>query len=150
MKKRGSLIIFMIALMAIGLIGYASLGYGAHPANYPNPYPTNPTLAGTPIGPIVLKSATGADITVGSSTPYSPKQTCGVCHEYEGTVTNITKDHGPGTAAYTVKAPLSGVTAGYHFQQGRNVAWNSDNNNAQRTNYGLPKFTSSPGMYGKF
>ena len=140
----------MIALIAIGLIGYASLGFGAHPANYPNPYLENPALAGTPIGPIVLKGANGVAVALNSTTPYSPKQTCGVCHEYEGTITNITKDHGPGTAAYTVKAPLSGVTAGYHFQQGRNVQWTSDNNNAQRAFYGVPKFTSSPGMVGKY
>lgn len=147
MKNRGSLLLFMIAL-AIGLIGYASVGYGAHPTQWPMGYEPahNP---GDPLT-VTLKSAGGADIAVGSSTPYSPKQTCGVCHEYEGTVTIIVKDHGPGTAAYTVKAPLSGVTSGYHFQQGRNIAWNSDNNNAQRANYGLPKFTSSPGMYGKY
>ena len=82
MKKRGSLLLFMIALAAIGLIGYASIGYGAHPVQWPAGYEPahNP---GDPLT-VTLKSAGGADIAVGSSTPYSPKQTCGVCHEYKG------------------------------------------------------------------
>jgi hypothetical protein len=101
-------------------------------------------------GGVTLKDAAGADINPGSSTPYSPKQTCGVCHNYESDPVTVTKDHGPGTPAYDVVAPQHGVSAGYHFQQGRNIGWNSDNNNAQRSFYGLAKFTSSPGMYGKY
>lgn len=136
---------YISAIVGIGLIGYTSIGYGAHPTTYPAGHPQE----GQPIV-VTLKNASGTAITAGSNSPYSPKQTCGVCHDYESNVQNIVKDHGPGTNQYTVRAPLSGVTAGYHFQQGRNIAWNSDNNNAQRTYYGLTKFTSSPGMYGKF
>ncbi|MBZ0155393.1 MAG: hypothetical protein K8I29_04155 [Alphaproteobacteria bacterium] len=46
--------------------------------------------------------------------------------------------------------PQHGVSAGYHFQQGRNVSWNSNNANAQRSFYKVQNFTSSTGMYGKF
>ncbi len=100
-----------------------------------------------------------------SGEPYSPKVTCSAngCHDtlayikfqldntiYESSATNATKDHGPGSpsygSAYKVPYPLHGVTAGYHFQQGRNVSWGD----VQRDYYGLPSFTSSPGMYGKY
>jgi hypothetical protein len=129
--KVNKLWLLLLAMVAVGLMGLPA--YAAHPG-----------------GTVVLKDAAGNDIAAGSSTPYSPKQTCGVCHTYEANIVDITKDHGPGTPAYTVKAPLNGVTAGYHFQQGRNISWNSGNNNAQRAYYGLAKFTSSPGMWGKY
>ena len=44
---------------------------------------------------IVLKGFDGSPLTVNSKTPYSPKKTCGVCHDYDR------------------------ITNGYHFQQGR-------------------------------
>jgi hypothetical protein len=129
MKKRGSLLLFMIALAAIGLIGYASLGYGAH----------------TP-GAVILKDADGLDIAPGSSTPYSPKQTCGVCHNYESDTAVAVKNHGTGLPTYEVPYPKHGVTAGYHFQQGRNLDWGD----AQREFFHQADFTSSGGMYGKY
>lgn len=129
MKKNRSLLICMIALIAIGLIGYASLGFGA-------PHTS----------PITIKDVNGA--TVSGSTPYSPKQTCGTaaCHNYESDVALATKDHGVGTTAYNVPYPQHGVTAGYHFQQGRNMT----HGNAQRDFYHVADFTSSAGMYGKY
>jgi len=133
--KTSKLWLLPIAVITVGLAtGYASPGYaGPHTG-----------------GAVTLKDAGGNVITSGSATPYSPKQTCGGCHNYESNVATVTKDHGPGTGQYQVKAPQHGVSAGYHFQQGRNIAWNSDNDNAQRSYYGLPKFTSSPGMWGKY
>ncbi len=44
---------------------------------------------------IVLKGFDGSSLTVDSQVPYSPKKTCGACHDYER------------------------MTNGYHFQQGR-------------------------------
>ena len=108
-----------------------------------------------------LKDANGNNVTNG--VPYSPRMTCGTtsCHQsiadsygigniYEGNVTaNATKyhyynvDH---SYSYNVPYPVHGVTAGYHFQQGRNHDWGDD----QRNFYGVPSFTSSGGMWGKY
>ena len=44
---------------------------------------------------IILKGFDGNPLTIDSKIPYSPKRTCGVCHDYER------------------------ITRGYHFQQGR-------------------------------
>ena len=44
---------------------------------------------------IVLKGFDGNPLTIDSKAPYSPKKTCGACHDYEQ------------------------ITRGYHFQQGR-------------------------------
>jgi hypothetical protein len=129
MRKRRILSLLMTVLAAVGLTGYATLGYGAH---------SN--------GPVILKDVNGADIAPGSSTPYSPKKTCGVCHNYESDFTVATKDHGPGTTQYQVPYPQHGVTAGYHFQQGRNLDWSD----SRRHFYHVPDFTSSGGMYGKY
>ncbi len=131
MKKRGRVLFFMIALAAIGLIGNASLGSAAHTG-----------------GPVTLKDAAGVGIAVGSATPYSPKQTCGTssCHNYESDVALATKNHGTGLPTYQVPYPQHGVTAGYHFQQGRNLDW-GDN---QRGHFHQADFTSSGGMYGKY
>jgi len=129
MKIRGRVLLFMIALMVMGLIGYASLGYGAHSD-----------------GPVILKDADGNAIAVGSSTPYSPKQTCGVCHNYESDPALAVKNHGTGLPTYEVPYPQHGVTAGYHFQQGRNLNWGD----VQREFFHQADFTSSGGMYGKY
>ena len=108
-----------------------------------------------------LKDASGANVTNG--VPYSPKVTCGTtsCHAsiaasygigniYEANATNATKDHGPGSPSYSspynVPYPQHGVSAGYHFMQGRNIPWGDD----QRDYYGLPDFTSAAGMMGKY
>lgn len=44
---------------------------------------------------IVLKGFDGSPLTADSKVPYSPKKTCGACHDYNQ------------------------ITNGYHFQQGR-------------------------------
>ncbi len=44
---------------------------------------------------IELKGFDGIPLTIDSKSPYSPKRTCGACHDYDR------------------------ITNGYHFQQGR-------------------------------
>lgn len=108
-----------------------------------------------------------SNVVAGTTKAYSPKRTCGTtgCHIdgldqqlrygitnniYEDTNAFAVKDHGPGYPSYgngyEVPYAQHGVSAGYHFQQGRNIAWS----NPQRSFYSLPGFTSSPGMFGKF
>jgi hypothetical protein len=77
--------------------------------------------------PIQLKgyAADGSVVAISptenSTVPYSPKQTCGTCHDY----TEITK--------------------GFHFQQG----WDVISDDYGET-HGMPPFVSSPGMAGKW
>lgn len=76
-----------------------------------------------PSGAIVLRDAAGNTIARGSTTPFSPEQTCGSCHD---------------TAV---------ITRGYHFQQGRT---GPDNNLLVSDSYNPQKpWLLSPGMYGK-
>ncbi|OGW18745.1 MAG: hypothetical protein A2072_01705 [Nitrospirae bacterium GWC1_57_7] len=112
-------------------------------------------------GDVTFIDYSNKSITIGTSVPYSPKQTCapnsaGGCHKsyvdffgldniYESHIGQARKDHGPGTASYLVPYPQHGVTAGYH-QMGRNMTWGD----IQRNYYGLFAFTSSSGMYGKY
>lgn len=144
----------LIAVAAIGLVGYASIGFAAHPD-------------------VTLKDVDGAAISSGSSVPYSPKQTCGGCHiancvqpsvdnpkgycttqqsvlsDYESDPVTIAKHQrfADGTEeSYNVTAPKHGVTSGFHSHQGRSVTWGD----TQRNYYKVPGFTSSPGMYGKY
>jgi hypothetical protein len=140
--KVSNLRLLPIALLALGLvIGYAPPGYAAHPG-----------------GAVSLRDAAGNFLTAGTSTvPYSPKKTCAVagCHTsyvtsggtavYENTTGYATKDHGAG-GAYQVPYPQHGVTAGYHFQQGRNLDWSD----AQREFFHQAAITSSGGMVGKY
>jgi len=65
---------------------------------------------------------------------------------YESGPATASKDHGAGTTPYAVPYPRHGISASYHFQQGRAAPWGS----VQRNYYGLPDFTSSPGMFGGF
>jgi hypothetical protein len=44
---------------------------------------------------IVVRGMDGSPLTLDSKAPYSPKKTCGACHDYDQ------------------------ITKGYHFQQGR-------------------------------
>ena len=74
--------------------------------------------------PIVLKGYDGKELTIHSKAPYSPRQTCGTCHEYDK------------------------ITNGYHFQQGRTDGSGkiiiSDNFNPKKP------WHKSPGMFGKW
>lgn len=54
----------------------------------------NPAPASHTAGDVPLRDAAGNLLSVGSTVPYSPRQTCGACHDY------------------------ATVTQGYHFQQG--------------------------------
>lgn len=74
--------------------------------------------------PVTLKGYDGKELTVDSKEPYSPKQTCGTCHNYKE------------------------ITNGYHFQQGRTDASGkivmSDSFNKRKP------WILSAGMYGKW
>jgi hypothetical protein len=103
-----------------------------------------------PGGDVELKDADGNTIVVGSpAKPYSPKKTCGSCHDYESSPSTVTKQQTVGGVAnppYGVKVATHGASSGFHFQQGMNVPWGD----AQRSFYKVPSFTSSPGMVGKY
>lgn len=72
----------------------------------------------------VLLDYQGNEVSPGSTIPYSPRNTCGECHDYEG------------------------ITKAYHFQQGR-----SDSQGNLLVNDDMdPKkpWLISRGMYGKW
>jgi hypothetical protein len=74
---------------------------------------------------VVLRDTLGNPISMGSNTPYSPRHTCGACHDVDS------------------------IANGYHFQQGRtdavgNVVCQDDYFGDGRT------FIRSAGMYGKW
>lgn len=112
-------------------------------------------------GNVTLKNACGTDVVLADSlattacddSAYSPKATCGVCHDY-GSGTRInTKTQGVLEGddtlywqSYTVSGPNHGVLVGKHSNQGRNEDYSMD----MRTAFGDPFFTSSAGMFGKF
>lgn len=100
-------------------------------------------------GDVPLLDASGNPVAAG--VPYSPKQTCGAtgCHDYESAWTTATKTQFNRLGAkvsYDTPYPQHGVSAGYHFQQGRNIDWDD----TQKTAYGQYDFTSSAGMFGKY
>jgi hypothetical protein len=70
---------------------------------------------------ITLRDEAGTPLAAGSTAPYSPKATCGECHDY---------DH---------------ITSGYHFQQGFDELYDDTTRTA-----GEKPFIKSPGMYGKW
>lgn len=102
-------------------------------------------------GDVTLRDAAANPVT--SNTPYSPKETCGVCHDYgsgdkfsthvQGVLESDNKVY---WQAYQTKSFEHGVSVGRHSNQGRN----EDYNNAFRSAAGDPFFTSSPGMFGKY
>lgn len=73
---------------------------------------------------VKLKTYDGTEVVAGDNVPYSPKQSCGGCHDYDL------------------------ITQGYHFQQGRTDAAGaivvSDTFNAAKP------WILSAGMYGKW
>jgi hypothetical protein len=74
--------------------------------------------------PVSLKGYDGKELTVDSTKPYSPRQTCGDCHDYDK------------------------ITNGYHFQQGRTDGSGkivmSDHFNPKKP------WIRSAGMFGKW
>lgn len=115
-------------------------------------------------GTLTLYQADGSPAT--ANTAYSPKATCArVCHPAEtGLAADFQHTYGTGTVNvpknqkviagnnttyevnYDVVAHAHGVNTGRHMNQGRNEPYTA----AQRTAYGDPFFTSSPGMWGKY
>jgi hypothetical protein len=72
---------------------------------------------------IILKGFDGSPLTIDSTKPYSPKRTCGGCHDYER------------------------ITNGYHFQQGRT---NGDRKIVISDTFDQKfPWNLSSGMYGK-
>jgi hypothetical protein len=131
-------------LITTGLAGITAQAYGAHPTN------------------VVLRDVDN-NIAATSGKPYSPKFTCGTtsCHDtiaaahgvggniYEAdwALSSKTQYNRDGAAiTYEVPYPQHGVSAGYHFQQGRNHSWDA----TKQEFYHVAEFTSSPGMYGKY
>jgi hypothetical protein len=128
---------FIAVLSAIVLLAGYSAAFAAHTG-----------------GDVTLKDASGNAITNGT-TPYSPKQTCGVgaCHNYGSGEAHSTHVQGVLDAnnnlywqADDVKSFATGVSVGYHMNQGRNENYS----NVSRATYNDPFFTSSPGMFGKY
>jgi hypothetical protein len=102
-------------------------------------------------GNVPLRDANGVLITDGV-TPYSPKATCGVCHDYGSGDKIVTKTQGVMESdgkiywqAYTVKSYDHGVSVGRHSNEGRNEEFT----NTARKTVNDPWFTSSFGMFGK-
>jgi hypothetical protein len=141
-EKRMFLVFTLSMLMTTGTVAPS---HAAHPAD------------------VTLRDINAASVA-GTANAYSPKRTCGTtaCHAdmadgyglthniYESGIAFAAKDHGIGSPSYgnpyQVPYAQHGVSAGYHFQQGRNVSWSDP----QRTYYAMPAFTSSPGMFGKY
>ena len=74
---------------------------------------------------IVLRDQLGNPLTAASTLPFSPRQTCGECHDV---------DH---------------IANGYHFQQGRTNA-TGDIQTADNFNGDGRDWLKSDGMYGKW
>ena len=141
MRKRYKSGLIVSALVTTALL-VGTQAFAAHPGAADGGFDT-----------LVLKAAGGADITDGT-TPYSPRETCGSCHDYGSGNKTVHKTQGviEGTddtvywQAYDVTAYAHGAVVGRHSQQGRN----EDYGNTMRAAFGDPFFTSSPGMFGKF
>ncbi len=94
-----------------------------------NDEPAPPPGGGGAIGAthddVMLLDVHGQPIAVGETTPYSPRQTCGACHDVDD------------------------IANGYHFQQGRTDA-NGDVVVASDYFGDGRSYILSPGMYGKW
>lgn len=74
---------------------------------------------------IVLRDRLGTAIRLGSKEPYSPRETCGPCHD------------------------VTAIANGYHFQQGRTTATGAIQTKDDFYADGRA-FLKSDGMYGKW
>ncbi len=92
------------------------------------PLAQDPTLSGVAQAAhphVPLKDALGNHLVAGSTEPYSPKQTCGGCHDYDL------------------------ISNAYHFQQGRTDS--NGNVHMKDDFFGDGRdFLKSDGMYGKW
>ena len=105
-----------------GLAIVASVTAGCGGSSNSNGDPSEPAMDHTNI---VLKDRLGNPLTVDATEPYSPRQTCGTCHDVDS------------------------IANGYHFQQGR-----TDENGTIQTAtdfFGDGRdWLLSDGMYGKW
>lgn len=106
-KKAMFSIIWMTVVIGLGMaMLFSAVSHAAHPF------------------PVSLMGYDGSTITQGSTEPYSPKQSCGTCHDYDL------------------------ITQGYHFQQGR-----TDETGAiavSDTFDAVKPWVLSAGMFGKW
>lgn len=140
MKKSYKTGLFASALTAAALF-VCSSAYAAHPSAAEGGFDT-----------LVLKDANGVAIA-SPATAYSPRKTCGACHDYGSgdkyahkTQGVIEGDNQIYWQTYDVHGYAHGAVVGRHSQQGRNEDYSME----MRSVYGDPYFTSSPGMFGKF
>ena len=85
-------------------------------------------LVGAPLSDhphVPLLDAAGNHLSETSTAPYSPRETCGACHDYDL------------------------ISHGYHFQQGRTDEYGSVITKDDYFGDGRD-FLQSPGMYGKW
>jgi hypothetical protein len=110
------------AILAVAGLALLALGLSACGGSSSDPTPSGPAMDHTNI---VLKDRFGNALTASSQEPYSPRQTCGGCHDVDL------------------------VANAYHFQQGRTNAAGTvqmdDDFFADGRNFLL-----SDGMFGKW
>lgn len=109
------------SLGVLAVVGLVLAGCGSGSTNNTDPGP-GPAMDHTNI---VLKDRFGNPLTATSTEPYSPRQTCGTCHDVDA------------------------IANGYHFQQGRtdaagDVQMQTDFNGDGRA------WLLSDGMFGKW
>ena len=112
----------LTAPLLAGLVVTALVVAGCGSSSSSPPAPPGPTMDHTNI---ILKDRLGDPLTAASTVPYSPRQTCGACHDVDS------------------------IANGYHFQQGRTDA----NGNIQMADdfFGDGRdWLKSDGMYGKW
>ena len=110
-----------LVVMTLSLVGCGGGGGGGGTNPDPDPDPT-PVMDHTNI---VLKDRWGNPLQADSTEPYSPRQTCGACHDVDA------------------------IANGYHFQQGRT---DKDSNVQCREDFfgDGRDWLKSDGMYGKW
>jgi hypothetical protein len=116
-KKKGleEIGLIKIGLTIFGGIFILATIYLSHPPSIPSQILSHEK--------IILKGFDGSALNIDSKIPYSPRRTCGACHDYDR------------------------ITQGYHFQQGRTDGTGKiviSDNFDQKYNWNL-----SSGMYGK-
>jgi len=144
---------------------WLSLGVAAATVSLANFSPASAAHTG---GPVTLLDKAGVAVST-SGEPYSPKTTCGQCHNYgsgednsgasmtgpgDGVMDHIVQKHQGSMASngevyfqtYDVTSYSHGISVGRHMNQGRNEDYTGDMRNA----FALPWFTSSLGMWGKY
>ncbi len=109
-------------VLALTLAGASLGGCGSSGENIGPPIPPTPTMTHADI---VLRDRWGDPLQLGSTEPYSPRQTCGECHDVDV------------------------IAQGYHFQLGRTDAAGNVQTGVDFFGNGQP-WHLSPGMFGKW